>query len=220
MKMRVNEFSTVCRIPEQAISNTKLPVSLDFRQTWVLGTILGDGYIDRKGRLYIFHTIHQKDYLFWKSNKLEAMCSNCFSLPRMRTQKHPKTNKLYRGFYVRSKTGLFLSERDYFYSSGTKVIPADIGSFISEEALAVWFMDDGGRNSSVGRGMVIDVSGYSPKSQEILQMVLHSKFNLETTFHRRSENNTKIYIRASSAARFCELVRPWMCESMMYKLTC
>src|SRR3989344_1247716 len=33
--------------------------------------------------------------------------------------------------------------RKYFYPNGKKIIPADIGKYLSPLALAVWYMDDG-----------------------------------------------------------------------------
>ena len=43
--------------------------------------------------------------------------------------------------------------------------------------------------------------------------------NIATTFHNRSEKNVKLYIRASSAQRFCDLIRPFVIPEMLYKLT-
>jgi hypothetical protein len=81
-------------------------------------------------------------------------------------------------------------------------------------------MDDGGRNSSFGRGMVIDVSCFLPEHQLILANMLRTKFSLTVSFHRRSVSNTKIYISSSSAPHFCNLIRPYIIPSMCYKMTC
>ena len=98
-------------------------------------------------------------------------------------------------------------------------MPTNLCEHFDAEALAFWFMDDGGRNSAKGSGLVLDVSGFSVQSQHLLKDILDSNFGLETTFHRRSLKNTKIYIRASSASKFCDLVRPWISHEMMHKLT-
>jgi hypothetical protein len=79
---------------------------------------------------------------------------------------------------------------------------------------------DGGRNSIKGRGMVFDVSSFNNEHQAVLEDMMHNKFGCEVSFHRRSTSNTKLYIRASSAPHFCNLVRPFMIPSMLYKLTC
>ena len=42
------------------------PTTQGNNSTWIIGTILGDGYIDPKGRLYIPHSVLQKEYFYWK----------------------------------------------------------------------------------------------------------------------------------------------------------
>ena len=83
-------------------------------------------------------------------------------------------------------------------------------------------MDDGGRNSISGRGMVIDISSFSRQDECILQNMMLSKFLCDVSFHRRNgtTNNTKLYINAASAPCFCNLIRPFIIPSMLYKLTC
>lgn len=119
---------------------------------------------------------------------------------------------------MRSKP-VFLKERDWFYPNGVKIIPPDLHLSLDPEALAVWFMDDGGRNSARGSGMVIDVSNFSIECRRSLQKMLFDLFGLETTFHTRSERNVKLYIRARNAAAFCDLVNEWVIPEMKYKLT-
>jgi hypothetical protein len=200
--------------------NNCLKIGIGQTNSWIIGTILGDAYIDKSGRLCLEHSIQQEEYLIWKFKKLQAIgVLPNKALVKRRVQNHKKSGKCYETVFIRSKNGIFLPERQYFYSSGKKEIPADLALYLTAEALAVWFMDDGGRNSAYGSGLVIDISGYSPKSQEILSSTLYSQFKLETTFHRRSEKNTKLYIRVSSVPRFYELVEPWMFAGMKYKLS-
>ena len=81
-------------------------------------------------------------------------------------------------------------------------------------------MDDGGRNSSFGKGMVIDISCFNERDELILKTMMETKFECQVTFHRRSEKNTKLYIKSSSALHFCNLIRPYIIPSFFYKLTC
>jgi hypothetical protein len=42
----------------------------------IIGSLLGDGYLERNGkyfRLQITHSIKQKDYLMWKMDKLKSL---------------------------------------------------------------------------------------------------------------------------------------------------
>lgn len=80
-------------------------------------------------------------------------------------------------------------------------------------------MGDGGRNSQYGAKMVFDVSSFSENDRATYAQVLNNWFDLVTSFHNRAEKNIKLYIRASSAQRFCDLIRPFVIPKMLYKLT-
>ena len=135
-----------------------------------------------------------------------------------RTQIHRKTKKAYTTFCVRSQR-VFQVERKLFYPEKEKRVPLGIEEWLNEEALAFWYMDDGGRNSQYGAGMVFDVSSFSKNDRATLAQVLNNRFDLATSFHNRAEKNVKLYIRASSAQRFCDLIRPFVIPEMLYKLT-
>lgn len=169
------------------------PPSIYSTPSWIIGTILGDAYIDKSGRLYLEHSIKQEEYFLWKYQKLLSIGA-ISGKPVKRTRLIEKSGNDRNSIYLRSKP-IFLGERDYFYPFEKKQIPVDFGSRLDAEALAVWFMDDGGRNSGRGSGMVIDVSGYSEECRVRLKQILTSKFGLETTFHRREEaKKTSKYI--------------------------
>ena len=40
----------------------------------LIGLLLGDGYIDEKGRIYIEHGEKQKDYCIYKAKLLHSVC--------------------------------------------------------------------------------------------------------------------------------------------------
>lgn len=186
---------------------------------WILGTLLGDGHIDPFGRLFIEHSIKQKAYFFHKLFKLQHMkVLPANSKVIYRTQIHSKTGKVYTSLCVRSQR-VFQVERKLFYPEKEKRVPLGIEQCLNEEALAFWYMDDGGRNSKYGTGMVLDVSSFSENDRATLAQVLNNQLNIATTFHNRSEKNVKLYIRASSAQRFCNLIRPFVIPEMLYKLT-
>jgi hypothetical protein len=96
--------------------------------------------------------------------------------------------------------------------------------YLDAKGLVVWFMDDGGRNSEYGSGMVIDISSFASEfvnieTREAFSQGMYNRFGIETSFHLRSAQNIKMYIKAKSALHFCDLVRPFVIETMKYKLT-
>lgn len=113
---------------------------------------------------------------------MKALSEN--STPKIRTQKHIKTGRLYETIYIRSKP-IFLFEREWLYPNGIKEIPLDLPLKFDAEALAVWYMDDGGRNSIYGSGMVIDVSSYSWQDRNILQKMLFSLFDFSCSIRKK-----------------------------------
>ena len=50
-----------------------LPTYGDCLRPFVVGCILGDGYINKKGVLTIEHSLDQKDYVDWKFQKLKQL---------------------------------------------------------------------------------------------------------------------------------------------------
>src|SRR3989344_1953239 len=109
----------------------------------IIGTILGDGYLriisgKKNALLEINHSFVQKEYVDWKYTMLKALCK---SAPKARksngtrmayrftTRQHPEMTKLYTTFY----------------GEGKKSIPKYLN--LDPIMLAVWFMDDGSRNT-------------------------------------------------------------------------
>ena len=194
---------------------------------WITGTILGDSYIDIKGRLNVAHSLKQQDYVDFKLLKLSKMQNENITAvtpglkPSLYSRKDNRTGNTYtkKSFW---SLPIFIQERSYFYSQNIKHIPCDLDLYMNAESLAFWFMDDGSRNSSFGKGMVIDVSSFVNEDHIKLQQILFDKFMLETSLHYRkgSSKNIKLYIKARSAQRFSDLVKPYLLPSFYYKLTC
>jgi hypothetical protein len=189
---------------------------------WLLGSILGDTHINNYGCLSISHSIKQKDYFLLKYQKLKDL--NVLSLHRQSTYYEYshldlRTNNVYTKLTITTLSH-FLFLRNFFYPNGIKIVPKDLIPFFNAESLAFWYMDDGGRNSIHGRGMSIDISCFTIWDQELLKNMMETKFLCQVTFHRRSPKNTKLYIKTSSALHFCNLIRPYIIPSMLYKLTC
>ena len=75
-------------------------------------------------------------------------------------------------------------------------------------------MDDGGKHNT---GLRLATHCFMEKDVDLLIEALKNKFGLIST---RQKNNDKfiIYISASSMNTLRQLVTPYMCSSMLYKL--
>lgn len=72
-------------------------------------------------------------------------------------------------------------------------------------------MDDGGKT---GLGIHLNSNAFSDQDLKLLLEVLRVKFGLECNLHSRN----RIYIVTSSVPKFVELVKPYIEESMKYKI--
>lgn len=105
----------------------------------VVGSLLGDAYLVKTSCGYAFrvnHSMRQRDYVDWKYEALENLVN---SRPRssnacyyFRTVSHPTFDLL----------------RNAFYSRNEKKLPFEIENWLTPLALAVWVMDDGGRDGN------------------------------------------------------------------------
>lgn len=190
---------------------------------WLIGSILGDTHITKNGQINIGHSIKQKEYFLLKYNKLKNL-DNILSKQKQlnyTTYDHldKRTNKIYTTLSI-TTLSKFKLERSLFYPDNIKKIPNNIQDIFNEESLAYWYMDDGSKNSIKGKGMVIDISNFNEHDEILIKNMMNNKFSCEVSFHRRSINNTKLYIKASSALHFSNIIRPYIIPSMEYKLTC
>ena len=170
-----------------------------------------------------------KFQLFKQFNVLAASAASLVldkSIPKLVNRIHPKTKKRTQSlrffFFYKS---MFKTQRLWFYPSvnnGKKVIPANFAEYCDAACLAVWFMDDGGRGANTPLGLVLDVSSYSVADVSNIISILLAKHNIVTSVHRLQfgPRATKLYIKRESAETFCELIRPYTPQFMLYKLVC
>ena len=77
-------------------------------------------------------------------------------------------------------------------------------------------MDDGGWTNS---GIRIATNSYELKEVELLNDVLKSKYNLETTIQKIwIKDQYSIYIKKQSVPNLRNIVEPFIHSSMLYKL--
>lgn len=221
------------RKAQQKLNNTSrekvLRISPNAEQI-ILGSILGDGYMSPNrhpantkltlnSELRITHGVKQEGYIKYKMNLLEKEGIKCHldfinggkiaphfikgilvkenGTFHMKTQRNVAFN-FYRNLFYRPNKKLCR----YLY----KIKPL---------ALAIWFMDDGFKN---GRSWNLATNGFSWKEVQFLQQVLKHNFNLDTNIHKSNLGHPIIYIRTSCREKFLELVSPYVCKTMRYKL--
>ena len=75
-------------------------------------------------------------------------------------------------------------------------------------------MDDGSKNNC---SYYLHTESFTIEDINFLQKLLYDKFNIKTSIHI-NRKMPLIYIKAESRELFTEIVKPYICESMKYKL--
>jgi recombination protein RecA len=186
----------------------------------ILGSILGDGCMERNGRyvrLKIGHGLEQQGYLQWKSKLLNPFCAH---QPRfVEGAVHRKTGVRYSRVEVSTfSLPIFEEYWQKFYVQRKKQIPKDIDKLLTEPlAIAIWFMDDGYKRNDCN-ALRINTDSFAYEDQQILQKCLSKNFDVSVRIHRKGKF-WNLYIPSAEASRFCELVKPYIISSMKYKIS-
>ena len=178
----------------------------------LIGTILGDGYLEKNGchyRLQVLHSLKQKDYVDWKYKVFQQI-----------TKTQPRViGQLKATYRFRTRTNpVFDKFHSLFYPNKVKIIPGAIKKLlVHPQSLAVWFMDDGKRRPDCG-GFYLDTICFSVNDQKLLIEALESNFGLSQLKLHWNGDGYHIYIPAKNKDLFLSLVRKYIIPSMLYKL--
>lgn len=184
----------------------------------IIGSILGDGYLEFNGcvgtRLQIKQTLKSRDYVFWLYTNFQNLC----------TQK-PKFREDVKQWYFSTRALKELTNFHHlFYKGRKKVIPNNIFRLlVSPLSLAVWFMDDGTLDYRPNCHCSFSISTHSFSLDEArtLGNVLRKNFNVEASVNNnfiRGKRYPRIYIGKNGRDRFIELVSPFILDCFKYKL--
>ena len=188
----------------------------------VVGTILGDGCLERNGRnvrLRIDHSVNQKGFVDWKFHELQELQELNPSNPRLVERVDSRTRRLHVNYRFSTETTSALNKyfTMFYGNQGCKDIPSSVGTVLTTVlSLAVWYMDDGGRRGDCKSGY-LNTNAYSVRDVESLKECLFERFGVATATHFAA-GKPRIYIPKSQFAMFCDLIRPYVIDEMRYKL--
>lgn len=173
----------------------------------LLGSILGDGYITKLGRIQIEQGKKQKGYLEWKYEMLKNIVSTRITIAKRKGLSGRNTTS-YR-FWTKQ---YFHSWRNYFYPSGEKIIPDEIEELFSPLSLAVWFMDDGFLRKK--NSVAIATDRFSGEDLEKISQALLNRYQIEVSIVNRG----RVYFGRDATQKFIEIISPHIIQAMEYKL--
>jgi hypothetical protein len=181
----------------------------------LLGTVLGDGYLEPHGkgvRLHIHHSERFKSYVDWKREEL-ADLRPCYP--------HRNENNGYPSWHFVTRSHPELADlRDLFYVNGRKIVPQTIQSlFTHPKSLAVWFMDDGTCDRGSG-SFLLETQCFDDAGLERLQDALYGNFGIATTPHQcgQGRKGKRLYVSTGDAQKMASLIEPYILPVFRYKL--
>lgn len=198
----------------------------------LLGTMFGDGCLVSSqygtGNAYFVmnHSIDQTGYVLWLMQMLEPITGG-FSVRMFKRNgnqewsKRPKVNAwslsnkylghIFDDFYK------FDEENNRFI----KVVRLNVLRRLTPESLAVWYMDDGCLSKTKSTIYIrLCTNGFSGEENELIAEYMSETWDIHfrLTRHNAGLVSWYLYTDTNSTKRFIELVKPYICPDMLYKI--
>lgn len=191
----------------------------------LVGSLLGDGSlrIMRECRFPAFSVSHgesQKDYVFWKFEKLKKWVRT----PPWREERIYHKDKSRKTFSWRFQTlsnKIFLDLYKVFYKNGKKIIPKNIELLLKDSplALSVWLMDDGNKNH---QAVFLNTQSFSFDEQYKLAEALNHVYGFNVTVNKHSKSKGKqlyrIRINTRSVEKLTYVIKDHLLPNFYYKI--
>lgn len=184
----------------------------------------GDACINKQGQMMFNHSWKQYDYAMWKYNLLRK---NGIKLGKI--QRFEGFNG-YLNYTIQyryhSKVTLFNKLlRRIIYKDSRVCYNRKLLNRLSQQGLALWFMDDGTllRRKYKGRycGFYLRISTYcSLEEANTIISYFAEEWDIYPTKiceHKKGDKYT-INFGAKEGRKLIEIIKPYMCPSMMYKV--
>lgn len=178
------------------------------------GMLISDAWsqISKSGGVRIFmkqSIIHSKYLIFGYS----SLAHYCQAYPKKGTSK--LNGKIYHHLSFKTRTLPCITElRNDFYKGSTKIVPLNLYDYLDYQMLAHWIMGDGTRKDNA---KVLQTDSFTIKEVVFILNVLLLKLNIRSNIHYQ-RNNPVLYITTASKNRCREKLRPFKCESKLYKI--
>lgn len=194
------------------------------KKALLIGLCLGDGHINKKDFcLQITHSIKQKSYIDYKC-KLIAELLNCKE-PNLYHRKDSNHDE----FVLTKGSRFFRYIRKWLYKDGEKRFSKNILKYLTPEAIAIWWMDDGShgidRNKTTGKIRSHSFHLYTFTNLEDTENIIEffrEKFDITLYKIKRTmkDGSIKYYLkcRTKEGRKLSNLLRPYIIPDLQYKI--
>ena len=206
-----------------AIERSKATMQLSDRQREVVvGTLLGDAHLETKdqGRTYrlkIEHSRKQRAYVDWLYHEFQSLVRTAPQQRERTVTLKGRTAEYALYWFNTLSLGTFRFYAQQFYQRKKKLVPRQIGRWLTPLALAVWYMDDGSIKSNAHRTVLLNTHAFDAGSLQRLQAALLQRYGVHATLRKQREG-TQLYVGAASADAFLNVIEPYLIPTLRYKL--
>jgi ubiquinol-cytochrome c reductase cytochrome b subunit len=215
------ESKSKVSIPKLKAEQRIGPHNLDILSI-IFGSLLGDAHAEYRSkgkgtRITFYQEYKHSAYLIWLHNLISELgyCNSITPIIQTRLGKKGIIRKI-----IRFKTWTYSNFNwihELWYKNNVKVVPLNIGEYLSPLALAIWIMDDGTKS---GSSLKFATNSFTYSECLLLVKVLYDNFNIKASVQSAGvENQYVIYILSESMPQLREIVLPYIHPSMKYKLT-
>ena len=208
----------------------------------LIGLLLGDGYIDDKGRIYIEHGEKQKEYCIYKAKLLHSVCGGKDVKVHEYIRNHSilKDKKQFKEstfitYSFKKQSQSFIPIRQLLYDNNRKkYISEEILPYLTPETIALWWMDDGcltkkytyQNGEKKHCGYILRLCTYLPKEQnEIIQKFFRENYQMEWNVVKAdgAKDDSQWMLRCGSieGRKFLDIIRDYVIKnvpSLSYKV--
>ena len=198
----------------------------------LIGLLLGDGYINDKGRIEIEHRIQQKEYCIFKAKLLHSVCGgkniNVHEYERIHsTKKDGKKwkSKTFTTVSFKKQSQHFIPFRELLYKNRRKTITQEALNLLSPLSIALWWMDDGRLVQRNGNPDLYELMLYtylSKEENELIQNYFLEKYNMKwNIIPTNKENKYILKCGQTEGRKFLDIIREIIrtkVPSMQYKV--
>ena len=197
----------------------------------IIAMSIGDGCITKKGYLKINHSEKQKEYCAWKRKLLKdnGVPVGIFQT-KIGENGYSKGKAVTQYAFQTSILDFCKVLRRIEYEGGKGKYYRKLLNRLDAQGLAIWIMDDGAllRRSYVSRktgersykGFYITISTYCSENEanEIIKYFLEEWDIRPTKVFDKKQQSYIISFCATEGRKLIEIIKPYMCPSMMYKV--
>lgn len=210
----------------------EVPLSQDAKDI-IIGSLLGDGYIDPDGYFTEKHSQKQLEYLQWKASYLKPV-SNGKSWYYYESIDE-RSGTLIKSHQFRTTVHSFFHEmRNKFYvtinGKNKKIIPHDIYELLNEKVLAILFMDDGVTDWKYRNGYKMTYGSlpsckicsesFTEDDNIKLSNAINKKFQIESYVKNKEEDlKPQLKFSTENSQKLLNLIKKYTHNSLLYKIT-